>query len=156
MDRDGVINKRPIKADYVRKWDQFKFLPGSIKAIKILNDKGYKIFIISNQPGIARGVMTKKDLGLIHKNMLKVLKEERIKIVGIYICPHGWDEGCDCRKPKPGLLYQVSREHLIDLTKVIFIGDDERDEEAGKSAGCRTILVTPKNNLLKIIRKIIL
>lgn len=156
LDRDGVINQRLPKADYVKSWDEFKFLQGSIEAIKLLNDCGYKIFIISNQPGIARGKLTIEDLESIHKNMKRVLKRVGVNIDGIYYCPHNWNEGCSCRKPKPGLLYMASKDHYIDLTRSILIGDDERDIEAGKVAGCQTILVTSRNNLLKIIKKIIL
>ena len=154
LDRDGVINKRPLKADYVKKWEEFEFLPGSIEAIKLLTKSGYKIFIISNQPGIARGAMTKKDLELIHKKMLKVLKSNGGKIEGIYSCLHNWDDGCICRKPKPGLLYFASRDHFVDLTKVIFVGDDTRDKEAGDAAGCKTILIKPEGNLLDIVKDI--
>lgn len=150
LDRDGVINKKSKRGDYVKKWDEFSFLPGSIEAIKLLNDKGYKIFIISNQPGIAKGKMTEEDLNLIHKKMQQELKSSGAKIDGIYCCPHGWDDGCNCRKPKPGLLFKVSREHFFDLTKSIFIGDDKRDIEAGEKVGCKTILVNTKRNLLQI------
>lgn len=156
LDRDGVINQRPPKADYVKSWDEFKFLPGSIKAIKFLNDKRYKIFIISNQSGIARGVLTIKDLESIHKNMTKALKSKGASIDGIYYCPHNWDEGCRCRKPKPGLLYQASKDHYIDLTKSILIGDDERDIAAGEAAGCKTFLVAGKNSLLKLVKRLAL
>ena len=150
LDRDGVINKKPPKADYVKKWEEFEFLPGSIKAIKLLKDNGYKILIVSNQSGIARGKVSKKDLNLIHKKMQKELKRHGAKIDGIYYCPHGWDEGCECRKPKPGLLFRASREHLFDLTKAIFIGDDERDKQAGDAVGCKTIMINAKKNLLQI------
>lgn len=150
LDRDGVINKKPKKADYVKTWNEFEFLPNSVKALKILNSKGYKIFIITNQPGIARGVLSETLLKDIHKNMLRYFKKNDVSIDGIYICPHGWNEGCDCRKPKPGMLIQASREHFIDLTKALFIGDDERDMQAGNTVGCKTFLVN-SNNLLKIV-----
>lgn len=155
LDRDGVINKRPPKADCVKNWDEFEFLPGAIEAIKLLKDRGYIIFIISNQSGIARGLMSKKDLNLIHRKMQQEFTKNNTKIDGIYYCPHGWDEGCSCRKPKPGLLFQASREHLFDLSKTVFIGDDKRDAEAGKAAGCKTFLVNPKKNLLQIVRLLI-
>lgn len=155
LDRDGVINKKPKKADYVKKWNQFQFLPGSIEAIKLLNNKGYKAFIISNQSGIARGMMTRQDLDSIHHKMQQELKKHGVKIDGIYVCPHGWDDGCGCRKPKPGLLYQASGEHLIDLTKTIFIGDDEKDMIVGDVAGCKTILVGKKRNLLQIVNSLL-
>lgn len=155
LDRDGVINKRPPKADYVRTWNDFQFLPGSIEAVITLNSKGYKVFVISNQPGIARGMVSEKNLSIIHKNMQKEFKKQGAKIDGIYFCPHGWDEGCDCRKPKPGLLLQASREHLIDLTKTILIGDDERDIEAGETVGCKSYLADERNDLLKIANEIL-
>lgn len=152
LDRDGTINKRPPKADYVKKWEEFEFLPGSIEAIKILKSKGYKIFIISNQPGVARGMLTEKQLENINKKMISRLKAENVSIDGIYYCPHGWDDGCDCRKPRPGMLLQASKEHLIDLTKTILIGDDKRDVEAGTAVGCKTFMVTKKRGLLTIAR----
>lgn len=154
LDRDGVINKKPAKADYIKYWQEFEFLPGAVKALKILSQKKYDIYIATNQPGIARGKMTEQDLNLIHQKLEEELRKEKIRINGIYCCLHGWDEGCECRKPKPGLLFQAARDNHLDLTKAVFIGDDERDLEAGQSAGCRTILVTPKNNLLEIINNI--
>ncbi len=153
LDRDGVINKRPPQADYVKTWEEFEFLPGSIEAIRKLNNNGYKVYIISNQPGIARGALSTKRLNSIHENMLKELKKHAAKIDGIYFCPHGWDEGCLCRKPQPGMLLQASKDHLINLTKTLFIGDDERDQQAGKAAGCKTILVNQKS-LLQIVNSL--
>ena len=84
----------------------------------------------SSQSGIARGAMTEKDLKEIHGNMEKELEKHNIKIEKIYYCPHGWDEGCECRKPKPGMLFQAAREYNLDLSKSTFIGDDERDLQA--------------------------
>lgn len=154
LDRDGVINKKPKKANYVKTWDEFEFLPGSIKAIRILNSKGYKIFIISNQSGIARGFLSFQDLINIHENMKRQLRKNQAKIDGIYICPHGWNEGCDCRKPKPGMLIQASKDNYIDLTNALFIGDDKRDLQAGKEVNCKTVLVNSKKNLLKIVESL--
>lgn len=154
LDRDGVINKKPLKADYIKNWDEFIFLPGSIEAIKQLNNQGYQIFIVSNQAGIARKAMTGKDLNEIHQNMQKELKKHGAKIDGIYYCPHGWNDNCICRKPKPGLLYTASKDHFIDLTKTLLIGDDKRDEQAGAAAGCKTILVSQKKNLLQIVNSL--
>ncbi len=155
LDRDGVINKKPKQADYVKNWNEFIFLKGAILAIKLLNDKGYKIYLISNQAGIARGVMTTQDLNLIHKNLKAELKKYGAKIDGIFYCPHGWNDNCDCRKPKPGLLYKASQKHYINLTKAVFIGDDKRDMEAGRTAGCKTILVRPSKSLLDIVESLI-
>lgn len=154
LDRDGVINKKPPKANYIKTWDEFNFLPGSIEAIKILNSLGYKIYVISNQSGIARGILSERDFKIIHKKMQQELKRQRAKIDGIYYCPHGWDDGCRCRKPNPGLLYAASKDHFIDLTKALFIGDDKRDKQAGDTAGCPTILVNKSRNLLQIVRSL--
>lgn len=154
LDRDGVINKKPKKTDYVKSWDEFEFLPGSINAIKILNSKGYKIFVISNQSGIARGFLSLEELNNIHQEMKKELMKNHAQINGIYFCPHGWNEGCDCRKPKPGMLIQASQDHYIDLTKALFIGDDKKDLQAGKTVNCKTILVDSKNNLLKLVKSL--
>lgn len=155
LDRDGVINKRPSKADYVKQWQEFEFLPHSIEAIKLLSQNGYKVYIISNQPGIARGALSLENLAQIHRKMVHQIKASGGKIEDFYYCPHNWDEGCSCRKPKPGLLYKASYDHFIDLTKTIFIGDDERDIEAGKATGCKTILVSKKNSLIKIVKDIV-
>ncbi|MCK4364483.1 MAG: HAD-IIIA family hydrolase [Thermoplasmatales archaeon] len=154
LDRDGVINKKAPKADYVKKWDEFKFIPGAIEGMKYLSENDYQIFIITNQAGIARGMMTEEDLADIHKKLKEELSKHNVKINGIYYCPHGWDEGCDCRKPKPGMFFQAAREHGIDLSKTIFIGDDERDKIAGDAAGLTTILVNPNESLLEVVKTI--
>lgn len=155
LDRDGVINKKPPKAEYVKNWEEFEILPGTIDALKLLIKKEYEIFIISNQAGIGRGVMTKEDFKQIHEKFLEVCKKEGINIKGIYYCPHNWDEGCFCRKPKPGMLFKAAADHHFDLTKAIFIGDDERDEQAGQAADCRTILLQQRQNLLAIVRGLV-
>lgn len=155
LDRDGVINKKAPKADYIKNWNEFVFLPETLEAIKMLTDNGYKIFIISNQAGLARKKVSIRDLEIIHKKMLRQIKKTGGKISGIYYCPHHWDEGCICRKPKPGMLFQASREHLFDLTKAIFIGDDIRDKQAGDLAGCKTILVTRGKKLLSIVKSLV-
>jgi len=152
LDRDGVINKKPPKAEYIKNWSEFKFLPGAIDALKLLTKKGYRIILISNQAGIGRGAMTEEDLKKIHKKFLEVCRKEGINLTGIYHCPHNWDEGCFCRKPKPGMLFKAAADHNFDLTKTIFIGDDERDEQAGKAANCKTISLHQGQNLLVIVK----
>jgi D-glycero-D-manno-heptose 1,7-bisphosphate phosphatase len=154
LDRDGVINKKPPKAEYVKSWDEFEILPGVIEALQLLDRQNYDIFIVTNQAGIARGLITENDLHIIHKKLLDVFKQNNVHIKDIYYCPHGWDEGCDCRKPKPGMLLRAGKEHNFDITKAIFIGDDERDKQAGDAAGCKTILIPSNENLLKTIQSI--
>lgn len=153
LDRDGVINKKAPEAEYVKLWDEFEFLPGAIEAMALLAQNNYKIFIISNQAGIARGAMTEQDLKEIHGNMEKELEKHNVKIEKIYYCPHGWDDGCECRKPKPGMLFQAAREYDLDLSKSLFIGDDERDLQAGNAAGCRTLLVDSEFSLLRAVKE---
>ena len=152
LDRDGVINKKPPKADYVKKWKEFEFLPGAIEGLKLLVENNYDIYLISNQPGVARGTMTEEDLVNIQNKTEEELQKNGIKIAGTYYCLHNWDDGCECRKPKPGLLFRAASEHNLDLRKVIFIGDDKRDLQAGEAAGCKTILVKPGKNLFEIIK----
>ena len=155
LDRDGVINKKPPKAEYVKSWEEFEFLPGAIDALKLLTKKKYEIIIISNQAGIGRGVMTEEDLKEIHEKFLEVCKKEGVSIKGIYYCPHDWDAGCFCRKPKPGMLFKAAADHNFDPTKAILIGDDERDKHAGKAANCRTILLQHGQNLLAIVKGLV-
>jgi D-glycero-D-manno-heptose 1,7-bisphosphate phosphatase len=151
LDRDGVINKKAPKADYIKKWSEFEFLPGAIDSMKKLFDRGFEIYIISNQAGIARGAMSTEDLENIHKNMEKILSDHGVYITEIYYCPHGWDEGCDCRKPRPGMFYRAATDHQINLTKSLFVGDDERDKEAGDAADITTILINPEKGLIEAL-----
>lgn len=153
LDRDGVINKKPPRAKYIKNWNEFIFLDGAIEGMKLLKKMNYQIYIITNQAGIARGMMSLEDLQIIHKNMVKQLSQEGIKISGIYFCPHGWDEGCNCRKPKPGMLLSAAAENFINLSEAIFIGDDERDQIAGSAAGCKTILLKKNESLLSVVEK---
>ena len=141
LDRDGVINKKAPEGDYVKNWDEFRFLPGVKKAIRKLNEKGFLVIVVSNQRGIAKGVMTEDDLKEIHARMKEELRKEGAVINGIYYCPHDIKDHCDCRKPKPGLLLRAAREHDVDLRRSWMIGDRESDIEAGKRAGCKTILI---------------
>lgn len=148
LDRDGTLNVRPPKACYVENPDGFIWLPKAREAVKLLKEKGYTIFIITNQPGIARGILTQEAVSRIHEKMKKDLQEIGAYINDIYICPHGWDDNCDCRKPKPGMLYQAQKEHSLDLTKCILVGDDKRDIQAGEAAGlCENILLTETYSL---------
>ena len=155
LDRDGVINEKAPKAQYVNSWSEFKFLSGSINAIKNFSDNNFEIYIITNQAGIQRGKTSLRSLDKIHENLTKKFSEENIKIHGIYFCPHGWDEGCWCRKPKPGMLFQASYDHCINLTESFMIGDDERDVLAGENANCKkSFLFTSSQSLSDIADKI--
>lgn len=154
LDRDGSINKKMPEGDYVKKWAEFEFLPGAKEALGLLSRNGYEIFIITNQRGIARGLMSEKDLHDIHENMKEELGRENIEIKGIYYCPHEKDV-CDCRKPKPGMLIKAAGDYDIKLDEAVMIGDGDSDIEAGKAAGCRTVKLEKGETLLGVVSKLI-
>lgn len=155
LDRDGVLNEKPDRATYVTGPDAFVWLPGALDALRLLKDAGYRVLIASNQAGIARGVMTDGDLEAVHGKMQGEAEDAGGRIDAIYHCPHDWDEGCACRKPRPGMLFQAQREHHLDLTRTFFIGDDERDAEAAAAAGCRWALVTDTSPLLDLVERLV-
>ncbi|WP_458459124.1 HAD-IIIA family hydrolase [Pseudobutyrivibrio sp.] len=155
LDRDGTLNVRPPKACYVEKPEDFVWLDGAKEAVKKLNDNGYLVILISNQPGIARGNLTEKTLEEIHEKMKNDLERIGAHIDAIYYCPHNWDDGCFCRKPKPGMLYMAQRDYSLNLTKGFLIGDDERDIEAGESARVKSILVNDEYTVLNAVNNII-
>lgn len=155
LDRDGTINKKPKTARYVRTWDEFEFLPGAIDTIRVLTERGYEIHIVSNQAGIARGEVREENLRDIHARMTTEIEKRGGRITSILYCPHGWDDGCDCRKPKPGMLLKIAHDHHFDATKAIFVGDDLRDKEAGDAAGCKTILVNKEMGLAEALPRLL-
>ena len=144
LDREGVINKYPGDTRYVTALSEFHFLPGVKRALKRLTEAGYKIFIISNQAGVTKGIYSKETLDEITSNMLNELNGSGVKICEVYYCIHRDEDNCSCRKPKIGSIEKASKEHDIPfniLSNSFFIGDSTRDVQTGKSAGCRTILV---------------
>jgi D-glycero-D-manno-heptose 1,7-bisphosphate phosphatase len=141
LDRDGVINRYPGDTRYVTSWKEFRFLPYAKKGIATLHKNKFKIFIISNQAGIGKGIFRKRDLDLITKNMLRDIKEAGGKIDGVYYCTHRKEKNCSCRKPKTGLLYKAKKDYPINLKKSFFIGDTIRDIKTAKKAGCSSILL---------------
>lgn len=154
LDRDGTLNVRAPKGEYIVFPDQFVWLDGAINALKLLKENGYTLILVTNQPGIARGYLTEETLKQIHEKMQKDLSFAGIQIDSIYACTHGWNDGCFCRKPKPGLLFQAQRDLSLDLSECVLFGDDERDLEAGKAAGCRKVMqVTEENSLEKLVVK---
>lgn len=155
LDRDGVINRKPAPHDYVKTWSELAFLPGAVEALQLLKRHGYQVFVVSNQRGIARGLMTAADLRDIHRQMTAALARAGVTLDGVYYCPHALDDGCECRKPKPGMLLQAAREHYLDLTQATLIGDDDADVAAGAAVGCRTIRLEPGRGLLDAVRPLL-
>jgi histidinol-phosphate phosphatase family protein len=154
LDRDGVLNEKAPRAQYIRNWGEFKWLPGVRESLRMLNEAGFRIIIVSNQAGIGRGAMTENDLFDIHRRMAKEVEQAGGRIDAIYYCPHDWDEGCECRKPKPGMLFQAQHDFNLDLSRTLFIGDDERDGQAAEAAGCLSALVSGEKTLLKIVAEL--
>lgn len=139
LDRDGVINEN--RADYVKSWDEFRFLPGAREAIARLTAAGHRIVVCTNQAAIARKLLTIETIEDIHRRMLAEIAETGGRIERVYYCPHGKDEHCPCRKPRPGLLFQARDELGLDLRDAIFIGDSITDMQAALAAGVFPILV---------------
>jgi D,D-heptose 1,7-bisphosphate phosphatase len=125
LDRDGVINKE--RHEYVKSWEEFEFLPNSIKALKLLSKTDYKIIIVTNQAGIARGYYTEGILNDIHEKMLNELSKNNVRIDAIKYCPHKEEDDCKCRKPKSTLILSATNEFDIDLNKSWLIGDKTKD-----------------------------
>jgi histidinol-phosphate phosphatase family protein len=145
LDRDGTIAKN---VHYCRRVEDFEILPHVPEAIRLLNQEGYKVVVITNQSGIARGYFTQQTLSSIHEKLTGELKKHHAFIDAIYVCPHHPDEGCQCRKPSPTLLTKAANEIDLALDQSYMIGDDPKDVRAGKAAGCRTVwLSTDRNHL---------
>jgi D-glycero-D-manno-heptose 1,7-bisphosphate phosphatase len=139
LDRDGVINAN--RADHVTSWAQFQFLPGALQALRLLTVWGYRIFVVTNQAAVGRGLMTATTLDAIHNQMTDVAALHGARITAVRACPHRPEAQCACRKPQPGMLLSLAAEMAIDLPTTYFVGDALTDVIAGKAAGCRTILV---------------
>ena len=152
LDRDGTLNERPPRACYVEKPEDFKWLPGAIEAVKMLNDRGIITVLISNQPGIARGNMTEADLEAVNAKMQRELEAAGAHMDHIYFCPHNWDEGCECRKPKPGMLYMAQRDLSLNLSDCVLFGDDDRDIAAADAARVEYHLVSEEYPLINAVK----
>jgi D-glycero-D-manno-heptose 1,7-bisphosphate phosphatase len=155
LDRDGVLNRKPPQAQYVRNWGEWEWCPGSLEALRLLRQAGYRVIIASNQPGIGRGFMSEADLDAVHGRMKQEIAQAGGRVEAIYCCPHDWHAGCECRKPKPGLLYQAQRDFHLDLTRTPFIGDDERDQATAAAANCPFHRVTDARSLLDITQQVL-
>ncbi len=145
LDRDGTINE---EVNYLSRPEQLHLIPGAAAAIKLLNQSGYKVVVVTNQAGVARGYFTEQTVREVHEALEKMLGEQGAAVDAIYYCPHHpaagagvYRQDCNCRKPNPGMLERAARELDIDLTASFVIGDKISDLEAGLAVGCRNILV---------------
>ena len=163
LDRDGTINRY---VGFLRNIDEFELNDNVSDAIKKINNSEYLCIVVTNQPVIARGEVTFKQLRMIHNKMETLLGKDGAYIDGLYFCPHHPDSGfekevrelkidCDCRKPKPGMLYKASEDFNIDLSESYMIGDSDNDVLAGNAAGCKSIQIEKDGNLLEVIDNIL-
>lgn len=144
LDRDGVINKdSPF---YIKSWAEFEFLPGSLEAIRALTLNGFEIIIITNQSAINRKIISQGQLEYMHAQLNKAVESNGGKIRDIFFCPHTPEEGCNCRKPKPGLIYRARHRYQIDLAHSAMVGDSAKDVVCAKNAGCKYAVLVKTGN----------
>jgi D-glycero-D-manno-heptose 1,7-bisphosphate phosphatase len=148
LDRDGVINEVLSKrVKFVNKPEQLYLLEGAAEGIKLLNDSGFLVFVVTNQGGVGLGFMKEEMLITIHEKMKKDIAKAGGKIDDISYCPHKPHAGCACRKPEPEMLHQLAKKHQVDLKESYMIGDRDVDIFAGKKAGTKTILIGDQEGL---------
>ena len=146
LDRDGVLNERPPRGTYIMSPEQLKLIPRNVQALGALAESGVTFIVISNQAGVARGVMTLSQVDEVNAALSEGLREAGVALARIYTCPHGWDDGCACRKPRPGMLHTAADDFGIVLPRAIFVGDDIRDVEAGNAASTQTLFISDPEN----------
>lgn len=139
LDRDGVINEN--EEHYVRTWDAFRFVPGSIDAIRRLTDAGLPVVVVTNQSAIGRGIVASEVVEEIHSRMCAAIEAAGGRVERVLYCPHHPDDSCGCRKPRPAMLLRAAEELDLDLSASYFVGDHVTDVQAALAAGCRPILV---------------
>lgn len=138
VDRDGTIN---VERDYLSDPNDLELIPGAAQGLRLLKELGFGLAVITNQSGIARGYFSHETLDAIHGRLKEMLGAESITLDGLYICPHGPDEDCDCRKPLPGMALQAAGELDFDPKQAFVIGDKAADVDLGKGVGATSILV---------------
>jgi len=139
LDRDGVINEN--RPEYVKSWDEFRFLPGALASLARLARSPFAIVVLSNQSAINRGLVSRSEVDAINGRMVRQVEASGGRVDGVYVCPHRPDEGCSCRKPEPGLLHQAAAELAIDLNSSYLVGDALDDMQAGLKSRCIPLLV---------------
>lgn len=139
LDRDGVINEN--SSDHIKSWEEFAFLPNVLMALRWLRLAGFRVFIVTNQAIVNRGLISRASLEEIHARMIARVELSGGRISAVRYCPHDYHENCSCRKPRPGMLLDLARQWKIDLKRTYMVGDALTDVAAGQSVGCRSALV---------------
>jgi D-glycero-D-manno-heptose 1,7-bisphosphate phosphatase len=139
LDRDGVINvNRP---EHVTRWEEFHFLPGALRGLQLLNRGGWRVIVVTNQAVINREIVSQATVEEINQHMVEEIRKQGGRIDSVLVCPHRPDEGCSCRKPRPGLLHQAAERWGLELEQSFLVGDALTDIEAGLAVGCECLLV---------------
>lgn len=137
LDRDGVLIEN--RADYIRSWDDVRFIPSGLSAMASLRSSPYRIAIVTNQSAVGRGLLTRAEAEAINQRLVNHVNQAGGRIDGVFLCPHTPEEGCSCRKPRPGLLLQAAEALDLDLRRSILVGDTLGDLQAGAAAGVGTL-----------------
>jgi D-glycero-D-manno-heptose 1,7-bisphosphate phosphatase len=139
LDRDGVLNVD--RSHSVRDRSEFELIDGAAEAVETMNEKGYRVVVVTNQACVGRGDLDPDELEVIHLMLRQEVREAGGDIEDIYVCPHVDADQCSCRKPNPGLLEEAQRDYGFDLASTFFVGDDERDMQAAHNAEARPAVV---------------
>jgi D-glycero-D-manno-heptose 1,7-bisphosphate phosphatase len=142
LDRDGIINRKLPEDHYVRTPSEFEILPDAAPALAIMRDLGFTLVVVTNQRGIARGMMSEDDLNKVHQFMNSLLTTSGVELQSIYYCPHDRDDHCYCRKPAPGMILAAAKDLEIDLNSSYMVGDSASDVEAAKNAGVKSVHIS--------------
>ncbi len=154
LDRDATLNS-DIGHYYIYRPEDFQLNPGVLKGLKLLVDAGYKLIVVSNQGGIAKGIYGHEDVAAVHQKMKELLARAGISLTAIYYCPHHEDIApCKCRKPGTLLFEQAIESHAIDIGKSYMIGDSERDMQAAKAVGLKGLRIEKNESILPYCLKI--
>lgn len=138
LDRDGVITPKLPTDEYILCDDQVKLAEGAAEGLRILASAGFRLFIFSNQKCVAKGLITLGEAGWLQSRVIALVEAEGVSIEGARLCPHRDEDGCACRKPKPGMILDLATAHGFDPASAIVVGDAQRDVDAGVAAGCGT------------------
>ena len=147
LDRDGVINVD--SPDYIKSREEFHPIPGSIEAISRLTQRGVGVIVITNQSAINRGMVPLAELETMHRRMRQAVADSDGSLTDIFFCPHRPDEGCDCRKPKPGMILAARDRYGIDLSSAVMVGDSAKDIACARRAGVRYAVLVKTGNFAK-------
>lgn len=150
LDRDGVLNQKASRGEYIIKWSDWVWVDGAISLLKYCKSNDIRVIIITNQACIGRGIATQPQIDYLHTQMIGHLNDNGANCIeSIYVCPHDWNDDCSCRKPAPGLLIRAQKNHNIDLSRCYFVGDSESDVQAAESAGAIGLKINSSQNIFE-------